>query len=266
MRKTLVVPMALSICWLVANSARAVTVDFEEIALSPESAKNNTLGFVSRGAAFNNTFTDFGNGFTSWTGFSPSNRTDIVTPGYLNQYSAYQLPGGGGDQSPNYAVAYWSEFDPAIIILPAGAQLSSIRVTNTTYAALSMQTGDAFAKKFGGATGADADFFLLKFTGWNAADQPIGSVDFYLADFRAAEHSLDYIISQWTTVDLSGLANARKLSLSFDSSDKGQFGINTPTYVALDNLVFVTPEPSSWALLCVAAATAWPFVARRRPG
>src|SRR5262249_17448897 len=36
---------------------------------------------------------------------------------------------------------------------------------------------------------------------------------------------------------LSAMAGARTLSFEFASSDVGMFGINTPTYLALDNLV-----------------------------
>mgnify|MGYP000970552371 CR=1 FL=1 len=246
--------------------AWATVVDFEDLAIPPQSAVNNTLGFVSRGAQFVNTFTDFGNGLTAWSGFALSNKTDAVTPGFANQYSAYHTPGGGGDQSPNYAIGYWSDFDPAIITLPVGAHPLSLRVTNSTYTALSMQNGDAFARKFGGDTGADPDFLLLKITGLDDQGQPIGVVDFYLADYRAADSRLDYIVNQWTTIDLISLAAARRLSFSLDSSDRGVFGINTPTYFAIDNLVYAVPEPGGWLLALGMVAPGVACWRRRRNG
>ena len=110
-------------------------------------------------------------------------------------------------------------------------------ITNTTYAALSMVHGDDFAKKFGGETGDDPDFFLLTIEGVDAADSSVGTVEFYLADFRFADNSKDYIVEDWTTVDLSAISAAVELKFSLTSSDVGSFGMNTPTYFAADNVL-----------------------------
>ena len=116
-----------------------------------------------------------------------------------------------------------------------------------------MQTGDSFAKKFGGPSGNDPDFFRVSlngFDGLNGLGNSVGAVTVDLADFTFANNSQDYILSSWLNVDLSSIANARSVSLSWSSSDVGAFGINTPTYVALDNLTLTAvPEPSSLALL-----------------
>jgi hypothetical protein len=217
--------------------------------------------FTSGGATFNNNYdTSFG----SWAGWAVSRATNTTTPGFGNQYAAYNVPGGGtGDNSPTYAVAFPDTFTPVTptIQLPAGTRPQAARVTNTTYAALSMRDGDAFAKKFGGLSGNDPDFFLLTVQGRDAVGALLGSVDFYLADYRFADNAQDYIVSQWTTVDLSGLpAGTQQLTFTLASSDVGPFGINTPTYFALDNLtVTPVPEPGTLALVGLAAG----LVARR---
>lgn len=114
-----------------------------------------------------------------------------------------------------------------------------------------MLNGDQFAKKFGGASGNDPDFFLLTITGLDATNQTVGSTNFYLADYRFDDNSKDYIVDSWELVDLSGLQGATRLSFAVTSSDIGQYGLNTPAYVALDNLVLVrsdgttVPESSS---------------------
>ena len=253
MRSILIVTCALtpSVLW-------GQLVTFDDLTLEPNSFYNgsdNAGGFTSGGAVFNNTFTDFGGGFTAWGGWSYSNMVDVTTPGFGNQYAAYHLPGGGGDASANYGVAFWSEFDPVTIDLPSGALLQSARITNTTYAALSMLNGDSFAKQFGGATGNDEDYFLLTISGLDGEGDAVGTpVQVYLADYRFADNDLDFILDEWTTVDLTSLSGASQLSFSLESSDVGMFGINTPTFFALDNLSFSTvPEPSTWCLLaCVA--------------
>ena len=63
----------------------------------------------------------------------------------------------------------------AYIDLPAGMDPASVRLTNTTFAALSMRDGDAFAKQFGGVSGDDPDWFLLTIDGLDAGGASVGS-------------------------------------------------------------------------------------------
>ncbi|MBA4063711.1 MAG: hypothetical protein C0501_08360 [Isosphaera sp.] len=217
--------------------------------------------FTSNGVTFNNLYDP---GFDINSGWSYSRVTDVTTAGFLNQYAAYNLPGGGaGDGSANYGIAFSFSPGDAVIDLPAGFRPDSVRLTNTTFAALSILNGDQFARAFG-----PGDFFLLTISGTDAAGGATGSVDFFLADFRDGRST---VVSGWTTVDLSGLgADTARLALGFTSSDVGRFGINTPTYVAVDNLVLVpvggavgaaVPEPLSLAL-AAAAAAGWRRVRR----
>jgi hypothetical protein len=272
--------LALGALFGTSRPAAADIVDFEDLPLQPNSFNNQGTTFVgplpgdpsvtqntftSRGAVFNNLFnTTFG----SWSGWSYSNVVNILTPGFGNQYAAYNLPGGGGDGSPNYGVAFDDTFTPGgrpTITLPAGSVFQSARVTNTTYAALSMLNGDAFSKKFGGTTGNDPDFFLLTVEGFNGA-QRVGAVEFFLADYRFADNQNDYVVSSWTTLDLSSLAGANRLAFGLTSSDNGPFGMNTPAFLALDNFQLqsnVTPIPEPTLALWVAGVGVAPLLARR---
>jgi hypothetical protein len=257
-------------CLLAApRPAPADAINFADLSLPPNSFNNSSGGFVSGGAFFNNTFTDFGGGLTAWSGWSYSNVRDVTTPGFGNQYSAYNLPGGGGDGSPNYAVAYAFSPGDAFIHLPPGTNPVSVDITNTTYAALSMLYGDQFAKKFGGPTGTDPDFFKLTITGLDDTGRTTGSVDFFLADFRSGNPAQDFIVNSWTTVDLTSLGNATTLSFALTSSDVGPFGINTPAYFALGNLRIDppdAPEPGTFALLGLGLALLWTGWRWRRAG
>jgi hypothetical protein len=47
---------------------------------------------------------------------------------------------------------------------------------------------------------------------------------------------LDYIVRNWTRVDLSALGTVDSVTFHFESSDIGEFGINTPLYFCLDDL------------------------------
>jgi hypothetical protein len=260
--------VAAALMWMAIAPVYGAVADFEDLPLSADSFYNGDPGgltpgqshdgsFVSSGAKFNNLFaTDAQFGFSIWNGWSYSNKTDTTTPGFANQYSAFA--GGGSGGSAKYGVAFFAA-QPPTIELPVGGSPVSIDITNTTYAALSMLTGDAFAKKFGDDRATQGivetsfpDFFKLTIGGVNSVGQPVGSpIDVYLADYRFASDSEDFVLDTWRTVDLSPLAGASKLTFAMETSDVGRFGANTPLYFAADNLVTgVIPEPSGlWLAL-----------------
>jgi len=213
---------------------------------------------VSRGASLNfNGGVDAQFGFFFWGGWAISNMTDNTTIGFMNQYSAFHdaAPGAGSGGSTNYAVGFTGGSELPAIVLPAGTSPLSIDLNNTTYTALSMLTGDAFAFPFGGPDGDEPDQFTLTITGNNGG----GSIDFLLADYSFTDNALDYVVDQWTTVDLRSLAPATELSFVVTTTDIGDFGPNTPLYFAVDNLIVdnlivtnpavSTPEPSAAILL-----------------
>ena len=62
------------------------------------------------------------------------------------------------------------------------------------------------------------------------------SVDFYLADYRFADNSEDYIVKDWTFVSLEALGDVDSLLFSLTSTDNdSMFGMNTPAYFCMDN-------------------------------
>ena len=224
--------------------AQQDTVTFESFILNPNSHNNGddqSGGFTENGAHFSNYYDTTYNFFT---GFATSNETNVTTPGAGNQYSSYA---GSGDNSSNFAVYY-----PAgVIDLGPGINyITSMRVTNTTYAALSMKFGDAYAKKFGDSTNSQGtvdgtmgeDFYKLRIISLSNNNDTVGHTEVYLADFRFADSSQDFILEDWTTVDLIGLnaavLNPRYVHFELTSSDNSAWGMNTPAYFAMDNFVF----------------------------
>jgi hypothetical protein len=260
-----------------------VFVDFESHTLGPSGVFNGPVAnasvvpgsyggndhigvFSADGVEFSNRYNDL---YGSWSGFAVSNHTDTTTAGYSNEFSAYA--GSGSRSSDNYAVAFgYSNSTPTSIetltalpsiYLPEGEQAFSADVSNTTYAALSMQNGDSFAKPFGGTTGTDPDFLKLSIFGIDANNQILDTtIDVFLADYRFADSLEDYILDDWLTIDLSSMSDARSLHFNLSSSDVGPYGMNTPGYFALDNFATVTavPEPSSLALIAsIGIGVAW---------
>ena len=207
--------------------------DFENYDLQQDTFDNGSDGnggFNSGGIFIPNLYDP---GFDSWTGWSISTMRDTVTPGFFNQYSCIAAQGAQGTDT--YAVSYI--FAPTIIRLESGPGfIDSMYICNSTYAYLSMRDGDAFSKKFGGVSGEDPDFFRLTFKKYLNGVLSEDSVDFYLADFRVEHSSEDYIVGDWTAVDLSSLGEMDSLELYLASTDVGAFGINTPTYFCIDQI------------------------------
>jgi hypothetical protein len=250
-----------------AFGAHAATVvsTFDDLPLAAESHyfPEATATFTSGAATFTHMYKEYSAGCCH-SGWVYTNHTDTTTPGHTNQHSA--TTGGGAEGSANYAIAYLS--DPSIatssISFAAPTVVQSAFFSNTTYAVQSMLNGDGFAKKFGGDSGNDADYFKLQITGLDALGASTGTVDFYLADYRFADNSLDYVVTDWRQVDLTGLGSVSALAFSLDSSDSGPYGINTPAYFALDSLaVAAVPEPEQFALMLAGLALV-AGVARRR--
>jgi len=226
----------IGMLFLVTPPASAEIVTFDDLDLDPESFYNGSdeAGeFETTGVVFNIFYDDeFG---PYWEGFSYSNTTDTTTPDFTNQYSA--ITGIGADNSSIYGVAYLGFYGiiPTITFVDE-VNLAEAYITNTTYAFFAMQDGNAPAKKFGGDTGDDPDWYLLTITGKDVDENPTGVIEFYLADFRFGDPSQDYIINAWTAVDLSSLGQVKTVEFSVSSSDTGDFGINTPTYFAIDSI------------------------------
>ena len=84
--------------------------------------------------------------------------------------------------------------------------------------------------------------------GLDASGAETGRVPIYLADYRGAE---SIALADWTWYDLSPLGSeVSALEFAMNSTDVGQFGMNTPAYFAIDNLTFhVVPEPGALSSL-----------------
>lgn len=190
-------------------------------------------GFASGPLYFKNLYD---NQFSFWQGFACSAKTDTLTAGFSNQYSAFAGSGAGG--SAKFGVGYVVDDIWLKKISPFAGPfiLNSFAYTNNTFAALSMRNGDAFSKKFGGPSGNDPDYFKLKI--YNYYNGSVSdSAEVFLADFRFSDNSQDYIVKNWRTADLNFTSPFDSIQFKLESSDTGLFGMNTPAYFCIDNLV-----------------------------
>ncbi len=239
--KKIVLSIATLLSVNVMVKAQTVVVDFETLTVDSTGYENGkNLGgapFKTQGLVFENFYsydTTYG---AYWEGWAYSNNVDTATNSYANQYST--IAGKGANNSTQFGIIYKNtqlKFDTSVAN-PYNF-FSSLQITNSTLAVLDMQNGSGFSKKFGGATGNDPDYFYVKFKSTDSSNPD--SVVFYLADFRDTNNTNDYIVKTWQTVNLTSLNSINQfggINISFHSSDAGQFGINTPTYACIDNIL-----------------------------
>jgi hypothetical protein len=247
----------ITLCALFAVTTCRIAADTATF----DSKDTSPNGYYMPGSTGNHDWSDGGMTFNmnvydfSWNGFTYSDVNDTTTAGYGNQYAVY---GDGLDHSDSgvYAVGYADAFNAVnpMVSFASAMTVNGFYANNTTYAALDMLNGSTFSKKFGGATGDDADWFLLTIEGFDAGSASLGTVNFYLADYRFADNEQDYVIADWAWVDLTGLgSNVSSLEFSLTSSDNSYGYMNTPAYFAADHFQAV-PEPAS-ALLILLGAT-----------
>lgn len=226
---TLLMVLVLGSLTFAQNEMRTNVSTFDVVALKTSGHYN---GSDLKGGFWNGHFqyrNRYDTAWKSWTGIAVSNNTDTITNSYTNEYSS--ITGGGINGTKNYAVCYLG----GTIKCEKPTKLTGFYVTNTTYTYRTIQEGSFISKKFGGATGNDKDWFRLKIMSYSGGVK-IDSLQFYLADFQNDDNSKDYILNDWTWVDLRNFKISDSLVLGFESSDVGQFGINTPTYVAIDDV------------------------------
>lgn len=103
--------------------------------------------------------------------------------------------------------------------------IESVDVINTSYVLNSLTNGDGFAP-----AATDESQFVVHFEGTHE-DGTTSEVTFLLADGRN-------FVTDWTSVDLTPLGKVKSLrTYVTGSSDlEGEWGLNTPGYVALDNI------------------------------
>ena len=266
----LVLRFSFSVLLLLSKESFAPgdTVTFEDLTIPSSGFFNGDTGSVSAGSSvstpivsggvsFGNTFgvdSYGGYDYPYWYGFAASKVVNTSDPDFTNQYASY--PGGGDDGSANYIVAYG---DGATLVLPAAGSVAGFRIANTTYAYLTMANGDPYG--FTSPLAAPDGYFRVTATGFLGGNAT-GSADFYLTDFRNGAST--GVLASWVWFDLSGLGTVDTVSFSFTGSDVGLYGLNTPAYFAMDNLVYSVPEPSTVAMLACGGAVAVAAWGRRR--
>ena len=170
-------------------------------------------------------------------GFFASKMTTILaSANYDDQYGCMAKGGVAGEGTP-YLGAYW--------------ETVGCYVCNSPYSYYVMKNGNDYAAKF-----EQGSWFKLVAHGLDENRDEIGTVEYYLADYRSENSDEWKLNDSWEWVDLSSLGKVSSIYFTMESSDTGEWGMNTPGYFCLDKLT-VSTEPSSVEEATVAAVKAY---------
>ena len=170
--------------------------------------------------------------YAYWGGFAQSKVKDANAANgvFANQYAVYNDSAASGD---SFLIYYYDSFnEPCDIRLKRDVLLSDVKLNLTTYAYASI-TNEAindFARAF-----IDGDYLKVIFTGMKGNDVT-GVVECYVVDFRDGKREM---ATNWSEYSLSGLGEGyNRVRVTIETTDVGEWGANTPLYIAMDDLTY----------------------------
>lgn len=170
--------------------------------------------------------------YAYWGGFALSNvkDTDPANGLFANQYAVFNDSAASGE---NFLIYYYDSFnEPCDIVLKKPVHLSDVKLnlTTYTYASITNEAINDFARVF-----TDGDYLKVVFTAMKSND--ITGVDeCYVVDFRDGKRIM---ATDWTEYSLVNLgSDYDHVRVTIETTDIGEWGANTPLYIALDDLVY----------------------------
>lgn len=168
---------------------------------------------------------------------SEHNISNPATPGkpfLINYYSSYS------NSTNEYGTSYITMQDLSTFV-PKG-----LYVCNSPWGYYGCTSGDGFATPLQSTNG----YYKVTFHGVNTATGATTSVDYYLAERCYSDRNSDgeidendnYTNQEWSWCDLSEMGNVNLIYITMDSSDKGEYGMNTSTITCIDGIEVAAPS------------------------
>lgn len=185
----------------------------------------------------------------SWEGFTVSRQqeADYTHSNYPARQFSNNAVGGVSNADDAYIVGYYSEYFESQgtahvcqidFDTDAECQPQGLYVSLNNYPSKSILYGDDFARKF--TTG---DSFTITVHGLDAAGNDNGkSVTHYFADYRSDNAENHYVQQDWQWMDIRALGNVSGIYFTMESTDRGDFGMNTAGYFSIDKLVVLSTK------------------------
>lgn len=223
------------VCVALCGCKKSSTTFVDDVEPNVESFETQFEGDYHYGYETDNlTFEHFYNEeFGYWGGFALTRKfdTDAANGLFENQYAVYNASASEGDGALIYY--YDSYNEPCDIVLKDATMLTSVRLNLTTYTYASITDEDinSYARTF-----ADGDYLKVVFTAMSA-DEALDSVECYVVDYRDGER---FVATNWDIYDLRSLGKGYDaVRVTIETTDVGEYGANTPLYIALDELNFL---------------------------
>ena len=170
--------------------------------------------------------------YAYWGGFALSNVKDADPANglFANQYAVFNDHAASGD---NFLIYYYDSYnEPCDIVLKKAVHLSDVKLnlTTYTYASITNEAINDFARAF-----TDGDYLKVVFTGMKG-NTITGVDECYVVDYRDGKRIM---ATDWTEYSLVNLgSDYDRVRVTIETSDVGEWGANTPLYIALDDLVY----------------------------
>ena len=223
------------VCVALCGCKKSSTTFVDDVEPNVESFETQFEGDYHYGYETDNlTFEHFYNEeFGYWGGFALTRKfdTDAANGLFENQYAVYNASASEGDGALIYY--YDSYNEPCDIVLNDATMLTSVRLNLTTYTYASITDEDinSYARTF-----ADGDYLKVVFTAMSA-DEALDSVECYVVDYRDGKR---FVATNWDIYDLRSLGKGYDaVRVTIETTDVGEYGANTPLYIALDELNFL---------------------------
>ncbi len=168
-------------------------------------------------------------GGTSWEGFTLSK----VASDTLNPFACVAKGGVEGEGTP-FLIGYYSEYytnnntdgmpSSNMVYFDNEYYPQEVQICQNVHTLKAITEGLSPARAF-----TDKDTLTLVISSLDALYQEGKSVEYHLAVDGAYNKG-------WSKVDISSIGKCMGLSFRMKSTDAGQWGINTPTYFAMDGL------------------------------
>lgn len=221
-----------------------------------------SFGLNTQGEWYPNTATLYNGGmFLSQFNFrsNPEGKTGDWWYSYNNQCSVYNVDstdgankGAGDDRSNTFAIVNGScNASEISSVYGNGKEVSlggfsfdnnaefiigEVEICNTSYVYGVIVNGNNFAQPLKSNNG----WFKVLAYGYDANGiMTNGSpVEYYICDYRSKDKNIE---NDWEDWDLTALGNVNRVVFNFEGSDASEYGLNTPGYLALDNIEIYSP-------------------------
>lgn len=171
--------------------------------------------------------------YAYWGGFACSNikDTDPANGLFANQYAVFNDAAASGNK---FLVYYYDSYNaPCDIVLKRDITLQSVKLnlTTYTYASISDEDINTFARKF-----EDGDYLKVVFTAMNGDSESANKVECYVVDFRDGKPNM---ATDWNLYLLTDLGSGYdRVRVTIETTDVGEWGANTPLYICMDDLCY----------------------------